>query len=302
MSTEGLSGASRPIWRDAINVTHVQGVTDEDNPSDFWKLPLDHPIRPVPRWGYGRPVNPHLLEVIERGRGAYEQALRTALEYVPSYRQIGRDRVADDVPYWDCGWMSPLDLMLLYSTVVSEAPRTYLEIGSGCSTAFVRDAITRHELPTRIVSIDPQPRGEIDRICDEVVRSTLEDADLSVFDSLQPGDIVLLDGSHRSFTNTDVTVAFLEVLPRLPAGVILGIDDIYLPYDYPPDWTWRFYNEQYVLGAWLLGGSARMQLRCAGYFASQDPELCELVRPLWSDGLFDGLGSDGNSFWVTVTD
>jgi hypothetical protein len=284
------------------NNTHVPGVTDADDPSLFWQLPLDHPIRPTPRWGHGRPANSHLLALIEAGRPAYAASLRTCMNYSDSYRQIGRALVADDLPYWECGWMSPLDLMVLYSTVVSQAPRTYLEIGSGTSTAFVRDAITRHDLPTRIVSIDPQPRAEIDQICDTVVRSSLEEADLGIFDELQAGDVVLLDGSHRSFTNSDVTVAFLDVLPRLPAGVVLGIDDIYLPCDYPAEWTWRFYNEQYLLAAWLLGGSARMELRSANYFASQDPELRRLVQPLWSDGLFDGLPTDGNGFWVTITD
>ena len=118
---------------------------------------------------------------------------------------------------------------------------------------------------------------------------------------LQPGDVVFLDGSHRCFSNSDVTVAFLEVLPRLPAGVVVGIDDIYLPYDYPPDWSDRYYSEQYVLAAWLLGGSRRLRLRCASYFASQDPELCRIVEPLWAD-LFAGMMTVGNGFWMTITE
>jgi hypothetical protein len=195
-----------------------------------------------------------------------------------------------------------LDLIVLYSTVVSQSPRTYIEVGSGCSTAFVRHAVRRHDLGTRIVSIDPEPRAEIDRLCDEIIRSPLEDVDPAVFGDLQPGDVFFLDGSHRCFTNSDVTVAFLELLPRLPAGVVVGIDDIYLPYDYPPDWSNRFYSEQYVLAAWLLGGGRGLDLRCANYFASVDRSLSGIVAPLWSEGgVFDGLPKGGNGFWVTIT-
>src|SRR5260370_7237099 len=33
-------------------------------------------------------------------------------------------------------------------------------------------------------------------------------------------------------------------LPMLPAGVLIHIHDIFLPFDYPPIWGWRAYNEQ----------------------------------------------------------
>ena len=49
--------------------------------------------------------------------------------------------------------------------------------------------------------------------------------------------MVFFDGSHRTFMNSDATVFFLEVLPTLPAGTLVGIHDIYLPDDYPADWT-----------------------------------------------------------------
>ena len=266
-----------------------------------YKLVLDYPIHPEPRWGHGRPVHPELLAIVSAERESYEDVLRTSMTYADSYEQIGREWVAEDQPYWKCGWQSPLDLMVLYSTVVSQAPRTYLEVGSGSSTTFVRDAVRRHDLPTRIVSIDPEPRAEIDALCDEVIRAPLESVDLSVFEELVPGDVVFLDGSHRCFSNSDVTVAFLEILPRLPAGVVLGIDDIYLPHDYPSTWSDRFYSEQYLLAAWLLGGSRRLRLRSANYYISQDPELCRIVAPLWND-LFNGITTVGNGFWVTITE
>jgi hypothetical protein len=276
-------------------------VVNDVNPLEFWQIDLEAPVRPRSRWGHGRPPHPELYDLVVAGCDAYAETLQTVLSYTDSYAKIGHEWVSEDQPYWKCGWLSPLDLTVLYSTVVSQAPRTYLEVGSGCSTAFVRDAITRHDLPTRIISIDPEPRAEIDALCDEVIRTPLEDVDPGVFSGIEPGDVVFLDGSHRCFTNSDVTVAFLELLPRLPDGVALGIDDIYLPYDYPPEWANRFYSEQYILSAWLLGGGRRMELRCPTYFVGEDRALSDLVEPLWSPGgLFQDLPRGGNCFWVTI--
>ena len=46
-------------------------------------------------------------------------------------------------------------------------------------------------LQTRIVSIDPRPRAEVDELCDRVLRVPLEAADLSVFDELSAATCVL---------------------------------------------------------------------------------------------------------------
>ena len=43
---------------------------------------------------------------------------------------------------------------------------------------------------------------------------------------------------------SDVDLLLNRVLPRLPAGVLVHIHDIFLPFDYPPIWGWRAYNEQ----------------------------------------------------------
>lgn len=48
-------------------------------------------------------------------------------------------------------------------------------------------------------------------------------------------DVVFLDGSHRVFMNNDASVFFLDGLPRLPPGVLVGVHDIFLPEDYGPD-------------------------------------------------------------------
>src|SRR5262249_39662840 len=161
----------------------------------------------------------------------------------------------------------------LYGMLADLNPARYLEIGSGNSTRFARRAIRDRGLRTRIESVDPHPRAEIDSIADTVIQSPLESLDLKLGTWLSPGAVAFIVGSHRCFMNSDVTVVFLEILPRLQPGVRVHFHDIFLPYDYPPDWADAYYSEQYVLAAFLLGGASRMKILLANGFVSGDPEL-----------------------------
>ena len=60
-------------------------------------------------------------------------------------------------------------------------------------------------------------------------------------------------------TGGDVTFLFLEVLPRLQPGVVVQVHDVFLPFEYRRDRVvdaLRFWNEQYVLQAFLASNSA----------------------------------------------
>ena len=152
-------------------------------------------------------------------------------------------------------------------------------------------------LQTHITSIDPAPRAEIDAICDLVIRAPLEQASLEVFDGLAPGDVVFMDGSHRVFMNNDVAAFFLEDLPNLPAGVLVGIHDIYLPFDYPADIADRYYSEQYMLAAYLLGGPpVKLVLPAHLVFTT----LPEHIAAVWEAPAFRGVEPHGVAFWLEV--
>jgi hypothetical protein len=175
------------------------------------------------------------------------------------------------------------------------APKTYLEVGSGFSTRFARRAVTDGALQTKIVSLDPHPRANIAQLCDTIVRQRLEDADLSIFDQLQAGDVVTFDGTHRSFVNSDVTVFFLEVLPRLPRGVLVHVHDIYLPYDYPPGMP--FYNEQYLLASYIVAGG-KLEIVLPNTYVSRNPELRAPIEHVATKALVAGVEISGCGFWV----
>jgi hypothetical protein len=176
-----------------------------------------------------------------------------------------------------------------------------VEIGSGNSTKFVNRAVRRNNLGTKIVSIDPHPRAEIDTICDELIRRPLEDMDLRLFDTLEAGDILMIDNSHRCFQNSDVTVVFLEVLPRLKPGVLIYIDDIYLPSDYPPEWSFRYYSEQYLLAVLLLADRTRYEVILPCQFLATSERLTGVVHSFWDEVGLRSVGGIGNGFWMVVS-
>ena len=197
----------------------------------------------------------------------------------------------------------------LYCMLFEFRPKRFVEVGSGDSTRFARRAIRDHSLPTLITSIDPTPRAEIDKLCDFVIRKPLEEVELDVFDELGPGDFLFIDGSHRSFSNSDVTVAFLDVLPRLRAGVVVHFHDIFWPYDYPPEWADRYYSEQYLLGCYLLGDrGSEVKVLLPNAFVAQDGELAGICKPLleiagirWpGDSMSAPYGIAGASFWFQL--
>jgi hypothetical protein len=262
---------------------------------------IDYPLRPIPRFGHGKPAHPRLLDLLNRNRSVYEQTLSDIVPFAPDLQRIPVRAPGDSrTPYWMNRFLQGVDPASLYALVCRANPRTYVEIGSGNSTKFARRAIQDHRLRTHVVSIDPHPRAEIDGLCDEVRREGLEKTDLAIFERLEAGDIVFMDGSHRVFMNSDVSVFFLEVLPNLRPGVLVYIDDIWLPFDYPPEWVLRYYSEQYMLAVLLLAEARRYEVILPSTLVGQDAELMAILDPVWKSGPLAEAAGPGNGFWLRI--
>jgi hypothetical protein len=259
---------------------------------------LDYPpsVENRPRYGHGRPPHPGLEELIRGHEPSYAPTLAAIGRYADELATIEVSAADPRQPSWVNGMISGLDGASFYAFMRDRKPARYLEIGSGNSTKFVARAKRDGDLETRIVSIDPHPRAEIDELCDEVVRKPLEAADLDVFSTLEANDILFFDGSHRVFMNSDVAAFFLDVLPSLPAGVLVGIHDIYLPDDYPVEIADRFWSEQFMLAAWLLGG-AEAEIVLPAWRVSTDPVLAHVLDDLWSRPGLEPVDRHGVSFW-----
>lgn len=178
-------------------------------------------------------------------------------DYAPGYGEQSANRFRMDNDQF-----SGLDARLLFCFLRHYTPRRIVEVGSGYSTLLMCD-VNRRFLGgrTSIECVEPFPRefllgmgGEID-----LHRLPVQQVPMAVFDRLQAGDILFIDSSHVAKTGSDVNHLFFEVLPRLAAGVIVHVHDIFLPFEYPEHWVVnerRSWNEQYLLRALLMGSNS----------------------------------------------
>lgn len=237
--------------------------------------------------------------IISRNKDAYFAYLETMAGFRDDFERISLHKQNEYDPFWGNTAFSPFDAGVLYSLIASRKPSVYMEVGAGNSTKFVRRAINDHGLRTRIVSIDPHPWTTMDRVCDELVRARVETLPVERFAALGPGDVLFIDNSHRSFQNSDVTFFFTEILPNLKPGVVYGIHDIFLPRDYPQSWAMRFYNEQYLLMAYLLGGAGGDEILFpVSYMSYRDDVKTALLgkpgaKAPWGEGPLQG-----GAFWM----
>ena len=224
---------------------------------------------------------------------AYFASLRPWFERIPARADDG-----DRTPRWMNGSLPGLDAVSLYGLLARHNPSIYVEIGSGNSTKFARRAIEDHGLRTRIVSVDPHPRRDVDAICDQIVRRPCEEVEMTFFADL-PGDAILfVDNSHRSFQNSEVTVFFMEILPLLAPGIIWGLHDIFFPCDYTDAWRSRFFNEQYLLMSYLMGGGGADEILLPNGLVSSSPALMPAALEVFEGSHFDGIEKHGGCFWM----
>jgi len=266
---------------------------------------LDYPVQSQPRYGYGKPPHPKLHEIINRDREVYRDYLSRFLEYKDYFTQISKVETdsRSTEPAWINDFLPGLDSVAIYGFLCLNSPQRYFEIGSGNSTKFARKAIINHNLKTKITSFDPHPRDKINLICDNIFRQPIEDTNLAIFDKLEAGDILFVDNSHRVFMNSDATVVFLDILPKLKPGVFVGFHDILLPLDYPPKYEYgreRYFSEQYLLAAYLLAEGDKFEIILPSCFISHDPELSGIMSPLWEDPKLKGVETHGSSFWIKM--
>ncbi len=244
-----------------------------------------------------------IISLLESNIGEYHAALHDIAAFRDDFSciKVTGDWTSEE-PLWANDWLPGLDSMYLYTLIRKKQPRIYFEVGSGNSTKFVRKAIKDGHLSTKIVSVDPSPRAEVDNICDIVIRKPFEDIDESVYlDMLTAGDVVFIDNSHRSFQSSDVTVFFTEMLPALPAGIIYGIHDIFIPFDYPQLFLPRCYNEQYLLLAYLLGGHGGDEVIFPGMYVSEGAAFSRSISEIFDSSPFQDIQRAAGAFWMRRT-
>lgn len=170
--------------------------------------------------------------------------------------------------------------VVLFAFVRHFAPPRIVEIGSGRSTAIMRQASGRNRSDgastSAITAYDPYSTLPNAVRADVDVRDiALQDATEDVVAELAAGDLLFIDSSHAVKTGSEVHRIYLDLIPRLPAGVHVHIHDIYLPYLHHPAilaedlWDWQ---ETALLAA-LLTDSSRLEISCSlSALAHDDPD------------------------------
>jgi hypothetical protein len=184
-----------------------------------------------------------------------------------------------------------------------------LEIGSGWSTLLSMRALEANradgggDQAARLTAIEPYPYAFVrDAVAArpdyaEMLDEQVQGLPLDMFCSLGEGDILFIDSSHVLRIGSDVQYEFLEILPRLRPGVLVHVHDIFLPGEYPRDWVLgpehRFWNEQYLLQAYLIGNARAEVVWGSSWMHRRHPEALEKAF-----GSYDRGTRFPGSFWL----
>ncbi|WP_407931293.1 class I SAM-dependent methyltransferase [Ignavibacterium album] len=174
-----------------------------------------------------------------------------------------------------------------YQLIRTIKPRRIFEVGSGYSTLMAINAIAQNQADDsnykcEHICIEPYEMPWLEKSGVSVVRSKVEDIELSFFSKLYENDILFIDSSHIIRPQGDVLFEYLELLPSLRKGVIVHLHDIFSPKNYPKQWLQdeiRFWNEQYLLEAFLTYNNTWKVIGALNYLHHNHYEKLRRVAP-----------------------
>jgi Methyltransferase domain len=198
---------------------------------------------------------------------------------------------------------SRLDAWMLQAMLRHFRPKRMIEVGCGWSS-LVTARVNREHLDSSLdfTCIEPFPPDFLAsgvKGISRLIVSPVQDLPVETFTRLDRGDVLFIDSSHTVKTGGDVVFLLKEILPRLAPGVLVHIHDIFLPWDYPPEWVLvgRAWNEQYAVQAFLAFNCAFQILLSVAWMSQFRPDVLEAVLPGFPDRYRDG----GGSLWIQRT-
>jgi len=211
--------------------------------------------------------------------------------------------------YFDNGMFCFADAFTLSAIMRTHSPARIVEVGSGFSSAVMLDTRDEIGLAVDLTFIEPNPDRlyalltERDQTTTAIHVKRVQEVPLTVFDELKEGDILFIDSSHVAKVGSDVTFLLLRVLPRLRAGVIVHVHDIFYPESYPESWIrqGRAWNESIVLRAFLSSSNNYDIMAFNSFAAFAFPEVFENRLPAFLISQRSGeveMGAGGASIWV----
>ena len=190
------------------------------------------------------------------------------------------------------GWH---DAPIYYSIIRHFKPEKIIEVGAGESTKIAHLASQKNE-STKIEIIDPFINKNFKEVFTsdiQIIKKPVQEIPVSFFQNLKKNDILFIDSTHVSKAGSDVNYLYLDILPKLKPGVLIHIHDIFLPYSYPKEWMKDkliFWNEQYLLHAFLIGNKNFEIIIANTFLQNKHPDLLKKIM--------DSEPVGGTSFWM----
>jgi predicted O-methyltransferase YrrM len=204
----------------------------------------------------------------------------------------------------DNSWFAWGDGLLLHLMLRHARPRRVVEVGSGFSSLVLLDTSERFfDNQVELTFIEPNAERLRSRLrpgdaeLARVVERRIQDVDLSLFRTLEAGDILFVDSSHVSKVGSDLNHLLFSVLPELGAGVLVHVHDVPYPFEYPQEWIeYGFaWNEAYLLRAFLQYNTDFRIRLWSSYLTLFHAELLEARVPLATTPVNFGVGG---SLWL----
>ena len=205
--------------------------------------------------------------------------------------------------YLNNGSYQFVDACIYYCMIRENKPKRIIEIGAGNSTLLAIKGLLKNQEETGhlgdLISIEPYPNALLKNGIlglSKLYEKKLEDIDTQIFGELESNDILFIDSSHVLRIGGDVKRIYLDILPKLNKGVLVHIHDVFMPYEYPKEWVYKylyFWNEQYVLQSFLTFNNSFEIIWAGNYIKSDYPKkLAEAFTT------FDPISKKVASFWI----
>ena len=193
------------------------------------------------------------------------------------------------------------DGSILYAMLRYYRPKRLVEVGSGYSSACALDTIDRYlGEEVDVTFVEPYPdlllrllgAGTERRF--QIHASTVQKADMAIFECLNKGDFLFIDSTHIMKTGSDVCHELFNILPALQSGVIIHFHDIFWPFEYGRQWVLdenRSWNELYGLRAFLMYNDVFEVIFFNDFFVNN-------YRPIIQADYPRMLKNSGGSIWL----
>jgi hypothetical protein len=211
--------------------------------------------------------------------------------------QSGDEQTATEF-FWGNTHFSFTDAVAYYALVRHLRPLRIVEIGSGSSTLVANAAIRQNGMG-EIICIDPHIRpaiARLDGVRQTIKRPVQEMPVVKMQELLATADILFIDSTHTVKIGSDCLYLYLVLLPAITQRLLVHSHDVFLPFGMPVHWAkerQHYWNEQYLLYAWLLHNSSARVIFGSAYAAH--------YLPAETAALMDGKAAPGGcSLWYEI--